>query len=38
MRGAAGRIWESFRTSDRQSNAGPASEHGQDGARGGFDR
>jgi len=38
IRGAARRIWESFRMSARQSNAGPSSEHGNDGARGGFDR
>lgn len=38
IRGAARTPWERFRTSDRQSNAGPSSEHGRDGAHGGFDR
>ena len=39
MHGAARKIWDSFRSSDRQSNAGPSSQHGNDGARGGgFDR
>jgi len=37
-RSAARRIWESFRISDRQSNAGPSSEQGRDGPQGGLDR
>jgi hypothetical protein len=38
IRGTSIRIWESFRTSDRQSSTRRSSEHGQDGAHGGFDR
>jgi type IV secretory pathway TraG/TraD family ATPase VirD4 len=38
IRGTSIRIWESFRTSDRQSSTRRSSEHGKDGAHGGFDR
>lgn len=38
IRSAAGRIWESFRTSDRQSSPVPSPGEGKDRADGGFDR
>lgn len=38
MRSGARGIWESFRSSDRETNAGPASERDKGGAHGGFDR
>lgn len=38
MRGAARGMWEGFRTSDRESNAGSSPEHGKGGTHGGFDR
>jgi len=38
LRNATRRIWDAFRASDRQSNAGPSSEHRKDGEHDGLDR